>query len=271
MISPQPTFLLDLGSPTFSKSYFPDLCQVSRPWLQKCIPTDPESGTNPWAINSRKPFGEDGHQEKFLLTYAETLTDWRRVTLSYDSSNALENSFEQQIGQKRFQRDKMDVLWSAIKESLTDIQLYTTVTNLKIETVDDRVHIHVIEDIDEIIHYPQSSVVKHLEYPQFKEDQVAMDSHLKDFVYKVVVGAEILVRYDIPGPNNVEDFLQELDALHRMQGSSHIVTLKGIVVDNEECVVKSYLTEYAEAGTLADIIYDYKGKIPWPQRERWAY
>ena len=50
--------------------------------------------------------------------------------------------------------------------SLPDIQFYDTVTNLKLETKDDRLHVHVTEDVNEIIPYPPIHLVDHLKHVQ---------------------------------------------------------------------------------------------------------
>ncbi len=45
-----------------------------------------------------------------------------------------------------FQRDKSAKIYEAIRESLIDIQFYDTVTNLKLQTTEGRLHVHVVED-----------------------------------------------------------------------------------------------------------------------------
>ncbi len=46
----------------------------------------------------------------------------------------------------KFQREKNARIYEAIRESLDDIDFYPTVTNLKLQTTDGRLHVHVVED-----------------------------------------------------------------------------------------------------------------------------
>jgi len=48
------------------------------------------------------------------------------------------------------------------------------------------------------------------------------------------------------------------------------VKLVAVIVDDQMEVVKGALLELAGKGALVDIIYDFKGNLPWARRERWA-
>lgn len=223
-----------------------------------------------WILNLSMHFRDKSKREKFFVTYAETPTHWRRVTISLDYRNAPEGSLEEELQRTRFQRDKSARIYEAIRESLPDIQFYDTVTNLKLQTENERLHVHVVEDISEIIHYPPIKAIKHLNCRRVREDELVFDSHLSGFVYKVRVGGQVFIKKEIPGPDTVDEFLYEINALHQLSGSRSVIQFGGVVLDNKGELVKGLLISFAEQGALIDVIYDGEGQIPWPRRERWA-
>jgi len=91
-------------------------------------------------------FRDKSKREKFFVTYRESEALWRRVTVSLDYRNAPDGSLELELSATRFQRDKSAKIYEAIRESLQDIQFYDSVTNLKLQTTDGRLHVHVVED-----------------------------------------------------------------------------------------------------------------------------
>ncbi|KAH8648770.1 hypothetical protein BGZ60DRAFT_220613 [Tricladium varicosporioides] len=223
-----------------------------------------------WILNLSMHFRDKSKREKFFVTYAETPTHWRRVTVSLDYRNAPEGSLEEELLRTRFQRDKSARIYEAIRESLPDIQFYDTVTNLKLQTENERLHVHVVEDVSEIIHYPPVRAINHLNCRRIREDELVFDSHLSGFVYKVRVDGEIFIKKEIPGPDTVDEFLYEINALHQLYGSRSVIQFGGVVLDNKGECVKGLLISFAEQGALIDVIYDGEGKLPWRRRERWA-
>lgn len=254
-----------------SSANVPDLSGNPKPWLRDSPTLFALPDDMPWILNLSMRFRDGQEREKFFVTYAETPSVWKRITITCDYRNAPDNSMEKQLMNKEFQRDKAALIWSVVKESMIDIQMYDTVTNLRIQTMDDRLHLYATEDVNEIIPYPPIDRIKHINCPHYKESQVEINNHLNGFAYMVTMGGENLVRKDIPGPDSVDEFLNELYMLSKLQASLHVVTLKGIVVDDKGRVVKGFMMEYAEGGALVDILFDYKGKIPWLERENWAY
>ena len=101
-----------------------------------------------WILNLSMHFRDKSKREKFFVTYRENDTHWRRVTVSLDYRLAPENSLEMELVNTKFQRDKSAKIYEAIRESLADIQFYDTVTNLKLQTNDSRLHVHVVEDVN---------------------------------------------------------------------------------------------------------------------------
>ncbi|RYO81607.1 hypothetical protein DL766_000840 [Monosporascus sp. MC13-8B] len=227
---------------------------------------------NKWILNLSMHFRDKSKREKFFVTYREKESLWRRVTISLDYRNAPEGSLEKDLVSIRYQRDKSAKIYEAIRESLQDIQFYETVTNLKLQTTKGRLHVHVVEDVNEIIPYPTIHTVQHLRCRRVRESDIQFDSHMSGFVYKVRVNGRSLIKKEIPGPDTVEEFLYEVNALNHLGFSKSVIEFYGVVVDNEDNV-KGLLISYAENGALIDVIYDSQGHephLPWPTRERWA-
>lgn len=225
-----------------------------------------------WILNLSMHFRDQSPREKFFLTYAETPQRWRRVTISCDYRDAPEDSLERDLQNLQFQRDKSARIYESIRSSLGDIQFYDTVTNLKLETRDDRLHVHVTEDINEKIPYPTVYAVdvEHLKCRCFTESQLNFESHMSGFVYKVTVEGHTWIKKEIPGPDSVDEFLYEINALNELKDAKSVIHFKGLVVDEDHSVVKGLLIGFAEQGAVVDILYDNKGSLPWARREKWA-
>ncbi|KAI9714629.1 MAG: hypothetical protein M1812_006294 [Candelaria pacifica] len=223
-----------------------------------------------WILNLSMHFKDRSDREKFFVTYAETPNKWRRVTVSCDYRSAQPDSLEGDLKELQYQRDKSARIYESIRESLADIQFYDTVTNLKLETDEGRLHVHVTEDVHEIIQYPPVESIAHLQCPRFPESSLQFDSHLSGFVYKVKVDGRVFIKKEIPGPDTVEEFLYEINALHALCGSNSVIHFGGVIVDDYDKVVKGLIISFAEQGALVDLLYDLKGHLPWERRERWA-
>lgn len=224
-----------------------------------------------WILNLSMHFRDRSQREKFFVTYAETPNRWRRVTISCDYRGAQPDSLEWDLKELRYQRDKCARIYESLRDSLPEIQFYDTVTNLKLETQDGRLHVHVTEDVNESIPYPPTSCVGHLHNAQLiPENELHFDAHLSGFVYNVRLDDKIFIKKEIPGPDTVDEFLYEINALHDLNGSRYVIQVEGIVVDDQRKVVKGLLISYAEQGALVDLLYEQSGKIPWERREQWA-
>ena len=240
-----------------------------------------------WILNLSMHFRDLSPREKFFVTFAETPTCWRRVTVSCDYRDTPPDSLERDLQKLQYQRDKSARIYEAIRLSLRDIQFYPTVTNLKLQTSeDDRLHVHVTEDLNEIIPYPSLDMVAHLpkevnlsrvahrveEYTlRVPESDVHFEGHMSGFVYKVRVDGKLYIKKEIPGPDSVDEFLYEVNALYALIGSKHVVQFRGLVVDPQSNVIKGLLIDYAEQGPLVDIIFDADHTLALARRERWAY
>lgn len=227
-----------------------------------------------WILNLSMHFRDKSKREKFFVTYRDKETSWRRVTISLDYRNAPENSLEMDLAHTKLQREKSAKIYEAIRESLQDIQFYETVTNLKLQTTDGRLHVHVMEDRNEIINYPTVRQVQHLGCQRIRERDINFDSHMSGFVYKVSVGQEVLIKKEIPGPDTIDEFLYEINALNRLRYSRNVISFFGVVVDDHDEHVKGLLISFAGQGALIDLLYDNRqgseSGTPWLIRERWA-
>lgn len=227
-----------------------------------------------WILNLSMHFRDQSPREKFFLTYAETPQKWRRITISCDYRDAPLDSLERDLQSLQFQRDKSARIYESIRLSLPDIKFYDTVTNLKLETRDDRLHVHVTEDTHEIIPYPSVQAVRHIKCPRYRESQLHFEAHMSGFVYKVKVvtplSSNIWIKKEIPGPDSVDEFLYEINALNELKDSKSVIQFQGLVVDDDQLLVKGLLIAFAEQGAVVDILYDHKGDLPWPKREKWA-
>ncbi|KAF3397606.1 hypothetical protein DPV78_007357 [Talaromyces pinophilus] len=223
-----------------------------------------------WILNLSMHFRDKSEREKFFVTYAEKPNKWRRVTVSCDYRDAPPDSLEQDLKELHYQRDKSARIYESIRESLPEIQFYDTVTNLKLETSDGRLHVHVTEDVNEIIPYPPVSSVRHLGNRLIPEQDLMFDSHLSGFVYKVQLDGKAYIKKEIPGPDTVDEFLYEINALHALHGSQSVIQFEGIIVDDHLERVKGLLISYAEQGALVDVLYDFRGQLSLTRRERWA-
>ncbi|KAA8904509.1 hypothetical protein FN846DRAFT_890871 [Sphaerosporella brunnea] len=223
-----------------------------------------------WILNLSMHFRDESNREKFFVTYAQRKDLRRRLTISCDYRNAQEGTLEKDLSSLKYQRDKSAKIYEAIRDSLQDIMFYDTITNLKLQTSEGRLHVHVTEDINEIIPYPPVMAIKHLKCPKYRECDLEFASHLSGFVYKVGVKGDIMIKKEIPGPDTVDEFLYEINALYALADSNHVIQFGGCVVDDTRQRVKGLLISYASQGALIDILFNQRGKLPWARREKWA-
>lgn len=113
-------------------------------------------------------------------------------------------------------------------------------------------------------------MIQHLRCRRVRESQIGFEGHMSGFVYKVRVDGDILIKKEIPGPDTVDEFLYEINALSQLHNSRNVIQFYGVVVDDYGENVKGLLISFAEQGALIDIIYDHEHGISWPRRERWA-
>lgn len=223
-----------------------------------------------WILNLSMHFRERSDREKFFVTYAESPHIRHRITVSCDYRNAERGSLEEELKHIPYQREKSARIYEAVRDSLFDIQFYPTITNLKLETKDGRLHVHVNEDINEIIHYPHVNLVRHLRCDLYQESELEFDCHLSGFVYKVRHGDRVFIKKEIPGPDTIDEFLYEINALHALRNSTSVIRFGGLVVDERRKHVRGLLISYAPNGSLIDVVFNERGKLPWRKRERWA-
>lgn len=225
-----------------------------------------------WILNLSMHFRDKSNREKFFVTYAEEINKWRRLTISLDYRNSPPGSLEEELCRLHHQRDKSFRIFDSIRESLSDVQFYDTVTNLKLETTpeDGQLHVHVREDANETIAHPAVALMSHVQCPLYPESALSFDSHISGFVYKVRLHDRVLIKKEIPGPDTVDEFLYEVNALDSLVGCPNIVQLQGLITDDAGSVVKGLLITYAPHGALVDMLYDFAGELPFHRREKWG-
>ena len=210
-----------------------------------------------WILNLSMYFKDKSPREKFFITYAETPTKWRRLTVSCDYRNAPPDSLEHDLKTLQYQRDRSARIYEVIRASLSDIQFYDTVTSLKIETQRERLHVHVTEDVNEIIRFPADHLLQNVGLPRIPESQIQLESHISGYMYKVRAGGVEFIKKEPAGPDSVDDFLEELMALDSLKDSRQI-KLEGLVVNEKLGVIKGLLIRYAEQVPLARRLKDIK-------------
>ena len=99
-----------------------------------------------WILNLSMHFRDRSQREKFFVTFRQKEHLWRRVTISMDYRNAPPDSLEADLHRTQYQRDKSARIYRSIRDSLSTIEWYDTVTNLKLQTNQGQLHIHVVED-----------------------------------------------------------------------------------------------------------------------------
>ncbi|GAB7339822.1 hypothetical protein MBLNU457_6364t1 [Dothideomycetes sp. NU457] len=227
-----------------------------------------------WILNLSMHFRDKSDREKFFITYAQEPNRWRRLTVSCDYRKAKAGSLEYDLKRLHTQRDKSSRIYEAIRDSLPDIQFLDTVTNLKLETdhEEGRLHVHVTEDLNEIINFPSVSLLSHIRerHQTYRESDLEFKQHLSGFVYKVYTGSEYLIKKEIPGPETIDEFLYEIAALDALRGAESVIQFRGLVVDDEVTVVKAILITFASKGSLIDTIYDERDNLEWHTRCKWA-
>jgi hypothetical protein len=74
-----------------------------------------------WILNLSIHFRDKLRREKFFMTYTETLTHWRRLTISLDHRNAPERVVEGRAAKDFISTGQSARMYEAICESLPDI------------------------------------------------------------------------------------------------------------------------------------------------------
>ena len=223
-----------------------------------------------WILNLSMHFPEHYHREKFFVTYEQLPNVRRRVTISCDYRHAENGSLESALAQLRSQKEKSMRIYDAIQDALQHIKFYETTTNLKLETSNGQLNVHVTEDMHEIIHYPPVNTVVHIDCLKLKESDLIFDSHLSGYVYLVKYRGKDYIKKEIPSPDTVGEFLYEINALSALQSSKHVIGFGGCVLDERLEKVKGLLISYASKGALVDILYNERRMLSWDRKESWA-
>lgn len=230
-----------------------------------------------WIPTLSMRFRDGTKREKFFVTYIRESNHWLRVSISVDYDNAEQGSLEQDLETLGFQRDKNFCIYKAVRQSLDEIAWFDSVTNLRLKTLDERLHIHVAEDANEKIPYPPVKILDHIHlefhgYLLVDEANVHFESHLSGFVYKVKVDNHIYVKKEITSTDTVQEFIYEIEALAALRDSSSVINLVGVVTSKIEGIscVTGVLIEWACRGALNDFFYDHADvDLDWDIRLSW--
>ncbi|EON96357.1 putative protein kinase domain-containing protein [Phaeoacremonium minimum UCRPA7] len=123
---------------------------------------------------------------------------------------------------------------------------------------------------------PDNSLEMDLLHTKFQRDKSAKiyeairESLVDIQFYDTVTNLKLQTTDEIPGPDTVDEFLYEINALNRLRHSHNVIRFYGVIVDDNDDHVKGLLIDYAEQGALIDVIFDHDHQLSWPRRERWA-
>ena len=56
-----------------------------------------------------------------------------------------------------------------------------------------------------------------------EREELHFDEHMSGFVYRVNVGKQTWIKKEIPGPDSVDEFLYEVNALSELIGSKNVI------------------------------------------------
>ncbi|KAF4547046.1 Hypothetical protein D9617_65g035150 [Elsinoe fawcettii] len=223
-----------------------------------------------WILNLYIQFDDD-RQEKLLITHVDESGSTRKVTVTWNTSNLRHSSLESDLDVLLSEEDKHIRVYQSLRESLQSIQFLDSVTKLELETDNEGcLHIHVSEDADEIIEYPSSVQASHVPCQRYEEREISIETQLSGFVYKVLVNGKEFVEKEIPGPDDVERFVHEMNALSAFSDEDYVIDLHGIVTNDKGDLIKGILIPYASQGCLYDIIHTHQAPLAWSRRRRWA-
>lgn len=223
---------------------------------------------------SKKAFGlRRGSIYKVCLIYAERPRTWRRLTLSFPYQPA------------RAQVDNFAKLLPTLAIQFSDG--VTNISNISVNEQSNLLDEHLLrfsEDEDELLWERAScfaSEIDDLGCAQYLESEVVAVSATNGHnFYSLVRGEQYLERkltFAMDGNDRFSDFyggfFSNIRSLHILRFSKGVVQLKGVVLDDHRCRVKSYLITGAELGTLGNVLRKCKERsvvIPWSVREQWA-
>lgn len=208
-----------------------------------------------WILNLSMHYRDKSLREKFFVRHQDVEVD----------------SPEADLRSMSYQREKSSRIYEELKGCLDNIQFYDTITNLKLSTKDERLHVHVTEDVNEIVPYPPIKCIDHLQHiKRFKESELHLLEQISHFVYKVDVGGQIWIKKEISGPEQVDEFIQEIWALNSQVNAEYAIKLQGIIISEDGSNVKGLLIDCADQNALEDIYNGDHGILPQNHRERWA-
>jgi hypothetical protein len=118
----------------------------------------------------------------------------------------------------------------------------------------------VNEDVNKIHNFPHLAMLSYMNLLVVHQSEVSIAEHLFGFVSTVELEGHdgLFVLNKIVGPDQVEEFLYQIQTLHTLQGDSKIVQPHGGVMRCENEQVERLLVVHAAKGALVDLLYNSK-------------
>ena len=159
---------------------FEQAIETTDKFLSSIDASDQLKTTKRWFLNLSMQSHDHLSWEKFWFTYIEESGRLRRVTVLCHYRNASTGSLENDLQGLRFQQDKSARIYESICTSLPDVPFFDTATNLRLETVGDRLHVHVTEDTNDIVLYSHLNVTNTEHIPHIKARRLVLAVIQKD-------------------------------------------------------------------------------------------
>lgn len=215
------------------------------------LTTTPSSAK--WATNHCWQDSDGNYRFFCTLVYNRR---WYRVIIVDESQNPPD--LDPFIRSKRIQ--------GLLNGKEDQIQYRRTATKLRVRIDEGQLcWVHVEEHPAEIIDHPSLSAVDNVKCPLVKESEVRLESKLAAWFFRVSSSFQGRAGYysmkEIRTPDDVDDFLCQLDDLARVQKHPNIVELQGIVTDEIGEKVKGFLFTDAAGGLVDDLIAEDKGLL----------
>jgi hypothetical protein len=239
---------------------------------------------------------QDDHRKlQCFLMYAENPRRWHRITISATFHRLREQAAVLQVSAIDNNDGCCKILPKAF-QSLLDpllpqLEFFSSVTNLSlsleeeesgqivirsrgINAAEDTLEVHM-SDEDRIL-----QEIEHLGCRKIFESDVIVPSRISSSSYHVLLDTRKCIEQKAPfasagrlGENGFRDFCEDLKLIHSLRGCAGVVQFIGVVLDETERHLKSYLYESPMIGSLSGlfVIANLQSeRVPWLIREIWS-
>lgn len=239
---------------------------------------------------------QDDHRKlQCFLMYAENPRRWHRITISATFHRLREQAAVLQVSAIDNNDGCCKILPKAF-QSLLDpllpqLEFFSSFTNLSlsleeeesgqivirsrgINAAEDTLEVHM-SDEDRIL-----QEIEHLGCRKIFESDAIVPSRITSSSYHVLLDTRKCIEQKAPfasagrlGENGFRDFCEDLKLIHSLRGCAGVVQFIGVVLDETERHLKSYLYESPMIGSLSGlfVIANLQSeKVPWLIREIWS-